>query len=88
MRKQFTFYKSFWDAIKKIPAKKDRLEAFEILCEYAIYETMPDMSTIKPSAAMVFELAYPILDKAHERSKKMQAANSLSPVLDKFSRFK
>ena len=77
-RKQFTFYRSFWEVIEKLPTNKEKLQAFEMLCDYALNENEPDLETKKPSAAVVFGIARPILDKAHERAQKMLTVNKSS----------
>lgn len=80
MRKQFTFYRSFWDTIQKLPTNKEKLQCFQILCAYALDEKMPDLNAAKPSAAMVFSIAQPVLDKALERSKRALVVNSSDTV--------
>ena len=32
-RKQYTFYRSFWEVIQKLPTKSEKLQAFEVLSE-------------------------------------------------------
>ena len=77
-RKQFTFYRSFWEAIESLPTNKEKLQAYQILCAYALDQEEPRLSEIKPSAATVFQMAKPILKRAHERSKKAVIANQLA----------
>ena len=79
-RKQFTFYRSFWETAKNLPTKKEILEFFEMLCDYALDENEPDLSTKKPSAATGFRAIKPILERAHRRSEAARTGNSLSPV--------
>ena len=67
-RKQFTFYRSFYESIEKMQTNKEKLQAYQILCRYALDETEPDLNAVKPCAAMVFRIAKPILDTAHQRS--------------------
>ncbi len=78
-RKQFTFYRSFWEAIENLPTNKEKLQAFEILCDYALNETEPELSAVKPSVATVFKIARPILERAHQRAQKALTVNNLSP---------
>ena len=77
-RKQFTFYRSFWEAIENLPTNKEKLQAFQILCDYALNETEPDLSAVKPSVATVFRVTRPILKRAHERAQKTLTGNNLS----------
>ena len=79
-RKQFTFYRSFWETAKNLPTKKEKLEFFEMLCDYALDENEPDLSTKKPSAATVFCAVKPTLERAHRRAKASMTVNNLSPV--------
>ena len=68
-RNQFTFYKSFYESIEKLQTNKEKLQAYQILCRYALDKTEPDLNSVKPCAAMVFQLAKPVLDTAHRRSR-------------------
>ena len=77
IRKQFTFYRSFFESIENLRTNKEKLQAFEILCGYALDHREPDLSAVKPSAATVFMLARPTLDRAHGLSAK---AKKLSTV--------
>ena len=77
IRKQFTFYRSFWETIQKLPTNKEKLQAFELICGYALDEEQPDLTTKKPTAVMVFSIAKPILEKAHQRAEKMQTSQIL-----------
>lgn len=79
-RKQFTFYRSFWEAIENLPTNKEKLQAYQILCDYALNQNEPDLNGKKPSAATVFQIAKPILQRAHERAQKMFTANELSQM--------
>lgn len=80
-RKQFTFYRSFWEAIENLPTNKEKLQAYQILCDYALNQKEPELRAIKPSAATVFQLAKPILERAHDRAKKMLTVNNLENVM-------
>jgi len=77
MRKQFTFYRSFWDCTKNLPTKKEKLEFLEMLFQYALDETEPDLSTKKPAVASLFLAIKPTLQRAHNRSKARLTSNNL-----------
>ena len=64
-RKQFTFYRSYYDAIQGLP-KKDRSTIILAICAYAIYETEPE--GLSPAASTAFELIRPTLDSARKKS--------------------
>lgn len=40
-RSQFTFYESFYRAVRRIKKKADRAEAYDAICAYALYGTEP-----------------------------------------------
>ena len=77
MRKQFTFYRSFWECAENFQTKKEKLEFFEMLCRYALYETEPDLSAQKPAVATAFCAIKPTLESAHKRSKSALTQHNL-----------
>lgn len=74
-RNQFTFYSSFWEAIEKLPTNKEKLQAFQMLCDYALNQTEPELNGKSSSAATVFRMARPILERAHRRAETMRTVN-------------
>ena len=80
-RKQFTFYQSFWESTENLPTNKEKLQAYQLICSFALTKIEPDLSAVKPSAATVFTMARPILETAHKRSEQTQRLNNLSPLL-------
>ena len=80
-RKQFTFYRSFWETIENLPTNKEKLQAYQILCRYALTGEEPELRDKKPSVATVFRLASPILTRAHQRAKMMSIVNNSAKVL-------
>ena len=80
IRKQFTFYRSFWEAIENLPTNKEKLQAYQMLCDYALNQNEPELHSKKPSAATVFQLARPILDRAHDRANKMLAVSAFDKI--------
>ena len=82
-RKQFTFYKSFYESIEKLPTNTEKLQAYQLICDYALTQKEPDLESKKPGAATVFRISRPILDTAHKRAllaKKL--TEPLPPVND------
>ena len=73
MRKQFTFYRSYWEAINKLP-KMSQLALYRAICEYALNETVPELSG---AAASAFILICPTLDRAKRQSDGAKRANEL-----------
>ena len=69
-RKQFTFYDSFMESIEKLPTNKEKLQAYQMICHYALEGIEPDLSTKKPTAATVFRIARPVLEAARKRAEQ------------------
>ncbi len=74
-RKQFTFYRSFFESIENLRTKKEKAEAYRIICDYALNGNEPDEKVLTPVVAMLFEIVRPVLDTAHKRA---QLAKKLS----------
>ena len=68
-RKQFTFYRSFWEGIQKLQTNKEKVQAFDTICRYALYGIAPEPNSIKPSVATLFAFVKPVLDTAHKRAE-------------------
>ena len=68
-RKQFTFYRSFFEGIEKLRTKKEKADAYDIICNYALFGTEPDLKGKSPLVATVFSFAKPILDTARKRAE-------------------
>jgi hypothetical protein len=64
-RGQFTFYRSFWEAIKGLP-KKDRLPILEAIISYALDGDTPKGLTQSQSA--FFSLVKPNLDASRKKA--------------------
>lgn len=71
-RKQFTFYRSFYETIEHLKTNKEKLQAYQALCDYAFRGIEPDLYAIKSGAATVFRIGKPILDTALKRAKAGQ----------------
>ena len=72
-RKLFTFFRSFFEAMLRLRTKKDKADAYDILCNYALNGAEPDLTKVSPQIATAFEFARPVLDTAAKRSAKLQA---------------
>ena len=77
-RNQFTFYTSFHETIKNFKTKSEQLAAYKMLCEYAIYGTLPKLEDEKPSVLALFSMAQPVLDTARRRAKSLQKNGKVS----------
>lgn len=65
-RGQFTFYRSFWEAIKVLP-KKDRLPILEAIISYALDGAPP--SALSQSQLAFFSLVKPTLDSSRKKAE-------------------
>lgn len=63
-RAQFTFYRSYWEALQTLP-KKDRLQAYEAITDYALNGTEPNLTG---PASTAFILIRPTLDTGRKRA--------------------
>lgn len=75
-RKQFTFYRSFWEAVKVLP-KKDRLPILEAIISYALDGAEP--SGLTQSQAALFSLVRPNLNTAR---RKAEGGSGKTPTQD------
>ena len=67
-RKQFTFYSSFYESIQRLKTKNERLQAYDMLCRFALYGDTPDENETKDGVLAIFSIARPILNRARMRS--------------------
>ena len=68
-RGQFTFYLSFHQALSRIRWKKERCDAYDAICAYALYGAEPDFTRLSDAATIVFSLIRPTLDTAAKKAK-------------------
>lgn len=72
-RQQFTFYRSYYDAIQELP-KEEQASIVLAVCAYAIYETEPQGLT--PAASMAFKLIRPTLDSGRKKAESGKKGGS------------
>lgn len=65
-RSQYTFYRSYFDAIQRLP-KKDQSAIILAVCAYALYETEP--SGLSATASACFALIRPTLDAGRRKAE-------------------
>ena len=76
-RGQFTFYRSFWEAIKGLP-KKDKLPILEAIISYALDGIEP--SGLSQSQSAFFLLVKPTLDSSRKKAANgKQTKNGVPP---------
>lgn len=72
-RKQFTFYRSYYDAIQELP-KKDQSAIILAICAYAIYEIEPQ--GLSAVASTAFKLIRPTLDAGRKKAESGKQGGS------------
>lgn len=72
-RGQFTFYRSYWEALRELP-NKDRLPILDALIAYALDGTEP--ASLTKMQAVVFALVRPTLDAGRKKAKNGKAGGS------------
>ena len=63
-REQFTFYRSYYEALKKL-SKRDREQAIRAICAYALDEEIIPLSG---PASVMFLLVKPTLDSGRKKA--------------------
>lgn len=82
-RTQFTFYDSFFRAISRIKSKAARCDAYDALCEYALYGTEPDIDSMPDAAAIAFESFKPNLDASRRKAQSGSAGGKSKQTASK-----
>lgn len=72
-REQFTFYASFYRAVRRIKKAADRAAAYDVICAYALTGEIPDLDAIPDAAAIAFDLIRPVLDSSKRRAESGKA---------------
>lgn len=82
-RSQFTFYASFASALSRIRKKADRADAYDAICNYALFGTEPDLDKLPDSAAIAFDLIRPTLDASKRKSENGKAGANAKQTASK-----
>ena len=61
-------YESIYKALQKIRNKKDRADAYDAICAYALYNKEPDLEKTSDAVSIAFELTRPVLDSARKKA--------------------
>ena len=69
-RNQFTFYRSFWDAVLDLP-EEDKLVVLQAIIQYGLDGEVPEQLSSYRSSC--FKLCKPTLDTARKKAKAMKA---------------
>lgn len=68
-RGQFTFYRSFYDALMRIKKKNERVDAYDAVCLYALTGKEPDLDKVPDAVAVAFLLIKPNLDVSRRKAE-------------------
>ena len=83
-RKQFTFYRSFYESIQNLKTNREKLQAYEILCKYALDGDLPKPEEQKSAVLAIFSVCRPILNRSRQRAfRTLQEATLSQQVKDK-----
>lgn len=82
-RSQFTFYRSFFEAVFKIKNKAARAEAYDAICKYALFNDAPDVDKMSDAAAIAFMLIKPNLDASRRKAKSGKSGGSSKQTASK-----
>ena len=77
VRNQFTFYRSFFEAVFKIKNKAARAEAYDAICKYALFNDAPDVDKMSDASAIAFMLIKPNLDASRRKAKSGKNGGSV-----------
>lgn len=83
VRNQFTFYRSFFEAVFKIKNKAARAEAYDAICKYALFNDAPDVDKMSDAAAIAFMLIKPNLDASRRKAKSGKNGGSTKQIASK-----
>lgn len=78
-RGQFTFYRSFWEAIRELPAK-DKAAVICAVCAYVFDEETP---SLKGTSKAIFSLMKPTLDSSAKKAANGKLGGSKPKANDK-----
>ena len=84
-RKQFTFYGSFYYALREVEGL-ERLALYEALTEYALFEKTPELYT--PALRLAFQLIKPNLDASRKKAVAGQRGGKANRKQEKSKREK
>ena len=82
-RNQFTFYRSFAEALRYIRKPAERALAYDAICNYALYGVEPNLDELPDSAALAMAVIKPILDSGKRKAKAGQQGGSKPKANDK-----
>ena len=85
VRKQFTFYKSFHDAIQLIPGKAQRANAYDAICDYGLYGIEPDWDNMDSRVRLALTVCIPVLASGRQKAQAGQKGGSAPRGQDSYT---
>ena len=82
-RTQFTFYESFAQSIRRIKNKAARADAYDAICNYALYGLEPDLDKLPDAAAIAYIGAKPNLDASRKKAESGKRGGSVKQTESK-----
>ena len=79
-RGQFTFYASFALALAQIQRKTDRANAYDAICNYALFGQEPPLEKLSKEVVIAFELIRPNLDASRRKAEAGSLGGKRRPV--------
>ena len=70
---RMTFFRSFWEAEKRMRSQRDRLSFLEGILSYALDGMLPEMT---PAASSTFILVKPVLDSSRKKARSGKLGGS------------
>ena len=68
-RSQFTFYDSFFKSVSRIKKKSARADAYDAICNYALFGIEPDLDSVEDAVAIAFLGAKPNIDAGRRKAE-------------------
>ena len=75
-RKQFTFYRSFYEAVSRIRRKSVRADVYDAMCRYALNGEKPDLENLPPEGAVALMLIMPVLESGRKKAAAAYKSNA------------
>jgi len=82
-RKQFTFYRSFAQAVERIQDEKSQLQALWAIINFALNGEPPDLDQLSEGAAIVMTIVTPVLESACKKAESGQKGGSVKQTASK-----
>ncbi len=75
-RKQFTFYRSFYEAVSRIRRKTVRAEVYDAICRFALNGERPGLEDFPPEGEVALMLIMPVLESGRKKAAAAYKSNA------------